>query len=471
MPRIFPVILSGGAGTRLWPLSRELYPKQFHRLGGEHTLFQETLLRVSGPQFSPPVIVCNQEHRFIVNHQLREIGIVPEAVIVEPEGRNTAPAAAIAALLLENRPDALLLMMPSDQVVTDIKKFHAAAAQAEKLADGGALVTFGVAPESPHTGYGYIRRGAASAVMPGAYEVAGFVEKPDAATAESYLQSGDYYWNSGMFMFAPPVYLKALAGLQPGMLDLCRAALAGAKEDLFFRRLSEEFLQIKGDSIDYAVMEHVSHSAVVPVSMGWSDAGTWSSLWETSEKNAEGNCMVGDTLAVATSNTYIRSDDCLVAAVGVRDMIIVATKDVVLVADRKHDQAIKGIVEQLRRDNRRESHTPPVMIRPWGWAKSIDEGPRFHVKQIQIDPGGKLSLQKHWHRSEHWIVVTGTALITRGEESFLLRENESTYIPAGTVHRLENPGKVPLRMIEVQSGEYLEEDDIIRMEDAYGRAG
>jgi mannose-1-phosphate guanylyltransferase/mannose-6-phosphate isomerase len=468
-PKIFPIILSGGSGTRLWPLSRAVSPKQFHALNGPQTLFQDTVLRLQGTAFMPPIVICNHEHRFTVGEQLKAIDIKPHTILVEPVARNTAPAVAIAALLLENEPDALLLISPADHVIRKPERFQAALQHAALIAQQGYLVTFGIDPATPETGFGYIQRG--TALNDHAASIKQFVEKPDRATAERYVADGNYFWNSGIFLFSAKDYLAELERLHPAMLAACRAALTEASEDLFFRRLGDSFAQIKGESIDYAVMEHAAKAAVVPVEMGWSDVGSWSAVWQDGAKNEQGNVLHGDVVTLDTENCYVQSEHKLVATVGVKDLVVVVTRDAVLVSDKKADQQIKHLVETLKRSNRREAEINVAVNRPWGWYMTIDAGSRVHVKQIAVHPGGKLSLQKHWHRSEHWVVVSGSALVTRGDEQFLLRENESTYIPAGEVHRLENPGKVPLRLIEVQSGEYLEEDDIVRVEDVYGRAG
>lgn len=465
MTEVIPVILSGGAGTRLWPLSRELRPKQLLPLTSDTTLLQDTARRVPGR----PIVVCNHEHRFIVAEQLREIGVEPRAVVIEPVGRNTAPAVAVAALLAEADEDSLLLVMPSDHQVKDTDAFRAAIAKAVPLAEAGMLVTFGIRPAEANTGYGYIRQGKP---LDGGFEVERFVEKPDRATAEDYLASGGYLWNGGIFLFSARAYLDELGKRLPAMVAGCRAALAEGVSDLFFFRLADAaFAAIEGQSIDYAVMEHTDRAAVVPVDMGWSDIGSWSALWAESPQDGDGNVLLGDVMATGTRNAYIRSERQLVAAIGVEDLVIVATDDAVLVAGKAHDQDVKKIVERLKAAKRPEACQGSRTWRPWGWFQTIDDGHRFRVKHIRVDPGAKLSLQKHWHRSEHWVVVTGTAMVTCGDKSFVLRENESTFIPAGTVHRLENPGKVPLRMIEVQSGEYVGEDDIVRMDDDYGRSG
>jgi len=459
-----PVILSGGTGTRLWPLSRERMPKQLLKLVGGHTLLQETALRLG----SPPVVVCNVEHRFIVAEQLREIDIEARAVVVEPIGRNTAPAAAVAALMLaESDPDALMLLMPSDHLVADREAFRHAVAIAVPLARDGRMVAFGIAATDPNTGYGYIKAGAA---LVGGHEVERFVEKPDLATAQGYLASGDYVWNSGIFLLPVGLFLAELDAHVPGMVEACRAALADGRSDLFFFRLDEKaFAAIDGQSIDRAVMERSDKVAVVPVAMGWSDVGSWSALWRETPKDDSGNAVIGDVLALDSSGCYLRSERHLIAAIGLRDLVVVVTDDAVLVADKARDQEVKAVVDTLKRQGRAETIQGTRGWRPWGWFETIEQGERFRVKQIHVDPGAKLSLQKHWHRSEHWVVVRGTALVVCGDKSFVLRENESTFIPATIQHRLENPGKLPLRLIEIQSGEYVGEDDIVRLEDVYGR--
>ncbi|MGE5548189.1 MAG: mannose-1-phosphate guanylyltransferase/mannose-6-phosphate isomerase [Solirubrobacterales bacterium] len=464
MAEPIPVILSGGAGTRLWPLSREEYPKQLHRLNSEHSLLQETAGRWPGR----PIVVCNHEHRFIVAEQLRAIGTEPRAIVIEPVGRNTAPAATVAALLAETDPEALLLVMPSDHLVKDVEAFRAAVARAIPLAEQGLLVTFGVTPTRPHTGYGYIQRG--PAVGEG-FAVTRFVEKPDRAAAETYLAAGDHLWNSGIFLFQARLWLDELGRRHPDMVTACRGAVSGGSSDLFFFRLGAAFAAIRPDSIDVAVMETTHRAAVVPVDMGWSDVGSWSAVWGEGSQDADGNVAIGDVMTVATRNSYLHSEGRLVAALGVENMVVVATDDAVLVADKAHDQDVRRLVERLKAEKRPEAVRGKRTWRPWGWFQTVDDGNRFRVKHIHVNPSARLSLQKHWHRSEHWVVVTGTALVTRNDKTFVLRENESTFIPAGAVHRLENPGKMPLRMIEVQSGEYVGEDDIVRLEDTYGRTG
>ena len=467
---LVPVILSGGAGTRLWPLSRELYPKQLLRLVAERTMLQETVARTEGlPELAPPIVVCNENHRFMVAEQLRELGTAPQAIVLEPQGRNTAPAAAIAALLVSGGADAdpVLLVLPADHVITDVPAFQAAVAAGRVAAESGSLVTFGVVPDRAETGYGYIRRGAG----PGpAFTVAKFVEKPDTATARGYVESGEYYWNSGMFMFRASAYLAELGRYAPVMLATCRAALAAAGRDLDFLRLpAQEFASCPSDSIDYAVMEKTDRAVVVPLAAGWSDVGSWAALADALPRDAEGNVTAGDVLTEDSSGCYLHSTSRLVAAVGLRDHVVVETKDAVLVAPRDRVQDVKELVAELKARGRYETSLHREVYRPWGSYDSIDSGDRFQVKRLIVKPGATLSLQLHHHRAEHWVVVTGTAKVTRGDEVFTLSENESTYIPIGARHRIENPGKIPLHIIEVQSGTYLGEDDIVRFEDRYGR--
>jgi mannose-1-phosphate guanylyltransferase/mannose-6-phosphate isomerase len=471
---IHPVILSGGSGSRLWPMSRAGYPKQFLALHGDDgtTMLQATAKRVQRGNFSNPLLVCNEEHRFILAEQLRQVDVKPDGIILEPVARNTAPAVAVAALTLgRTKTDALMLVMPSDHVILDEASFHKAVEAAAEAAAGGALVTFGITPTLPETGYGYIQRGQTwKGDVEGVYEVSRFVEKPDLKTAEQYLDSGDYAWNSGIFLFRADTYIDALERFQPEMLAAVRAALDNSQEDLNFCRLDESaFAASPSNSIDYAVMEHTDNAAVVPVDMGWSDLGAWSALWDIKEKDDQGNVATGDVLLHNTRNSYVHADHAMVAVSGLDDVIVVATDDAVLVVDRHNAQGVKDLVEQLKRDGRGEHHLHTTVHRPWGCYRGIDMGERHQVKRITVKPGEKLSLQMHYHRAEHWIVASGTALVTRGEKQFLLRENESTYIPMGETHRLENPGKVPLDIIEVQSGSYLGEDDIVRFEDGYGR--
>ncbi|MGC2856377.1 mannose-1-phosphate guanylyltransferase/mannose-6-phosphate isomerase [Novispirillum sp. DQ9] len=471
---IYPVILSGGSGTRLWPMSREDYPKQLMPLAGPRTLFQDTVARVSAPEFSPPVVVCNDAHRFIIGEQIREVGREPAVLLLEPHARNTAPAAAVAALWVHARdPEGVLALMPSDHLVTDTEAFRTALSRAAKVAAGRkAMATLGITPRHPETGYGYIRAGQPlSNGATGLHRVERFVEKPDAATAERFLAEGGYYWNSGIFVFPAARYIAELERLRPEMLDACRKALAKAKGDLDFCRLdADAFGSVKGESIDYAVMEHVDDTVVLPVDMGWNDVGAWSALWDVGRKDGAGNVAIGDVVTQDTSNSYIRSNGPLTTVLGLDDVAVVVTDDAVLVAAKDRVQEVKTLVETLRAKGREEVVSHPTVYRPWGSYRGIDAGPNFQVKHITVKPGQKLSLQMHHHRAEHWVVVRGTAKVTNGNETFLLHENQSTYIPLGRTHRLENPGKLPLSLIEVQSGSYLGEDDIIRMEDAFGRA-
>jgi mannose-1-phosphate guanylyltransferase / mannose-6-phosphate isomerase len=469
--QIYPVILSGGAGTRLWPMSREAYPKQLLALASEQSLLQDTVARVTGARFAAPLIVCNAEHRFVIAEQLRQCGTKPSAIVLEPVGRNTAPAVAIAALMLvAENPAALMLVLPSDHVIRDVTAFHAAVDTAAKAAAGGRLVMFGITPTAPETGYGYVERGAALADAGGAFAVKGFVEKPDARRAQQFVAGGKHAWNGGIFLFPASLYLAELERLDPDTLRLSRAALEGATDDLDFTRLAPEpFAKIAGRSIDYAVMEHTDKAAVVPVSLGWSDVGSWSSLWDIAERDANGNAMLGDVIAVDAVDSYLRSEGRLIAAVGVQGLVVVATEDAVLVLPKDRAQDVRRIADVLKQQGRPELGLHPRVYRPWGFYQGIHEGERFQVKRITVSVGQSLSLQMHHHRAEHWIVVNGTAKVTRGEDTFLLHENESTYIPPSTKHRLENPGKVPLSLIEVQSGTYLGEDDIVRFEDIYNR--
>ena len=469
---ITPVILSGGTGTRLWPMSRALYPKQLLPLLSSDSLLQETVRRVGDPaRFAAPLIIANDEHRFIIAEQLRQTAITPQAIILEPVGRNTAPAACVAALVVAaTDPDALLLVMPSDHAIADHAAFEAAIARAAVAAGSGALVTFGIAADRPETGYGYIRRGPALTGHEGSYAVAGFVEKPDRARAESYLAAGDYFWNSGIFLFPARLYLDELAARQPDMVASCRAALDTAQRDLDFLRLDKpSFAAMRGESIDYAVMEHTKRAAIVPVSMGWNDIGSWDALWAIGDKDGAGNVVLGDVVVEDSRNSYLRAEERMIAALGVEDLVVVATGDVVLIAKRDRAQDIKTLVARLDRAGRSETGTHLTVHRPWGTYRSIHAGDRVQVKHIMVKPGAQLSLQMHHHRAEHWVVVSGTAKVVRGEAEMMLHEDESTYIPVGTKHRLENPGKIPLHLIEVQSGPYLGEDDIVRFEDTYGR--
>ena len=469
---VHPVILSGGAGSRLWPLSRSLFPKQLLALAGKHSLIQDTALRAAGSDFAAPLIICNVEHRFLIAQQMREAGVAPGAIVLEPVGRNTAPAAAIAALMVQKKdPEGVLLLMPADHIVRNRTAFLDALDRATAAARQNHLVSFGITPDSPETGYGYIRRGQALAGLEKSFKVARFVEKPDAATAADYVASGDYDWNSGMFVFKAATFLAELEKLEPDLLAACRASLDGAKSDLDFLRLdADSFGKAKSISVDYAVMERTDKAAVVPVDMGWNDIGSWDSLWSVAARDGDGNAVIGDVLQHGVRNSYLRSEGPLVAAVGVEDLVIVATPDAVLVSHRNASQDVKRIVEQLDRSGRELHNTHRKVYRPWGSYEGIDAGDNFQVKHITVNPGAKLSLQMHHKRAEHWIVVSGSAQVTCGDKVFTMRENESTYIPLGSRHRLENLGPEPLHLIEVQSGSYLGEDDIVRFEDTYGRS-
>jgi len=469
---LIPLILSGGSGTRLWPVSRKNLPKQFLALAGNGTLFQRTIERTRRlPDIAAPIVVASENHRFLAADQLLEAGVEGATIVLEPLARNTAPAIALGALeALQHDPDALLLVLPADHLIGDTPAFATAVAQALPLAKDGWLVTFGVRPDRPETGFGYIRR--AEAIDGHGFRVGQFVEKPNLAIAESYLTDGGYDWNSGMFLFKASRYLEELATHAPSMLDAVRAAQAKATIDLDFVRVDQEaFARAPDKSIDYAVMEKTTRAAVIPVSCGWSDVGSWSSLWLTGDKDSDGNLREGDTLAVGTRNSLLRSHTRhLLTTIGVDDLIVVTTPDATLVAHRDAAQDVKKIVEQLKAAGRSEHSLHRVVHRPWGNYDSLEAGERFQVKRIQVKPGASLSLQKHHHRAEHWIVVSGTAEVTCDDKVFLLGENQSTYIPLGSKHRLRNPGKVTLELIEVQSGSYLGEDDIVRYDDVYGRA-
>jgi mannose-1-phosphate guanylyltransferase/mannose-6-phosphate isomerase len=463
---LVPVILAGGTGSRLWPLSRELFPKQFHAIFGEHSLLQNTLLRARAVTDQPPIIVCNEEHRFLVAEQCRALQLKWAKIVLEPEGRNTAPAIALAALSAP--PDSQLLVMPSDHLIDDEAAFKEAVAQALHAACDGGLVTFGVRPSAAETGYGYIS--APAAVMGGgAVPVRSFVEKPDAQTAEQYLASGDYFWNSGMFVLDAANYLRELQQLSPLMAATVAEAHAAGSVDLDFFRPGPAFLDSPADSIDYAVMEKTERAMMVPVDFGWSDVGSWSAIWDASSRDAQGNHLEGDVVAEDTSDSYVLAQNRLVGTIGIDNLVIVETSDAVLVADKDKVQDVRALVQRLKSCEREEYISHKEVFRPWGSYESMQHGDRYQVKRIKVKPGERLSLQKHHHRAEHWIVVHGTAEVTRGEQTFILAENESTYIPLGTQHRLANPGKLPLELIEVQVGSYLGEDDIVRFEDVYGR--
>lgn len=476
---LFPVIMAGGSGSRLWPLSRQLNPKQFLPLAeARHSMLQATILRLQGLPVAQPRLICNEQHRFLAAEQLRQLGMEQASILLEPVGRNTAPAIALAALqALDEAEDPLLLVLAADHLIRDVAAFHASVRTAVPLAEAGKLVTFGIVPTQAHTGYGYIEQG--DALAAGGFAVHRFVEKPDLATAREYLASGRFFWNSGMFLFRASRYLQELERFRPHIPAACRAALAGGTQDMHFTRVDREaFAACPEDSIDYAVMEPLCNAAtgsagevaMVPLDAGWSDIGSWSALWEVGERDADGNVLKGDVLGEATRNTYVHADSRLVATVGVEDLVIVETKDAVLVAHKDRVQEVKQIVERLKREGRNEHLDHREVYRPWGVYDCIDDGQRYQVKHITVKPGAKLSLQMHHHRAEHWVVVSGTARVTNGEQSYLVTENQSTYIPIGQVHSLENPGIIPLELIEVQSGAYLGEDDIVRLEDRYGRS-
>ena len=466
---MIPIILSGGSGTRLWPLSRKMYPKQFLSLLHKQTMLQKTLSRLDGLSHSAPTVVCNHEHRFIVAEQARQIGIEDLSIILEPVGRNTAPAIAVAAIrAVELADDPVLLVLSADHEIKDEKAFCEAVRRAQPLAEAGKLVTFGIVPTQAATGYGYIKRGTADG---GGFIVDQFVEKPELETAEKYLAAGDYYWNSGMFMFKAQSYLAELEKFNPDMIGHCRQAIANLREDIGFLRLdAEAFANCEADSIDYAVMEKTGLACVVPMDAGWSDIGSWSSLWEQGDKDKSGNSTHGDVITSDTEDSLVHAESRLVTAVGVKNLVIIETHDAVLVADKTQAEEVKQIVERLKLDEREEENFHRIVYRPWGSFDSIDEGDRYKVKRITVKPGARLSKQMHHHRAEHWIVVKGKARVFRNDEIFDVHENESVFIPLGATHYIENPGVIPLDIIEVQSGSYLGEDDIVRFDDVYGRS-
>lgn len=469
---IIPVILAGGSGTRLWPLSRELYPKQLISLVDNDTMLQNTIKRLDGVEKKgAPIIICNEDHRFMVAEQIRQIGVMNPMIMLEPMGKNTAPAVAVAAIqAFYSDPEAILLIMPADHYIENTEAFVATVNKAATMASGSIMMTFGIVPESPETGYGYIKASKSYDDDKGAFCIEKFVEKPDLATAKKYVESGEYYWNSGMFMFRAATYLEELSKFAPEMVKHCETAVKLGKSDLDFIRLDKEsFSECPSDSIDYAVMEKTDSGVMIPLKAGWNDLGSWQSLWQTGKKDCNMNVLHGDTLIHDVKNSYIHASERMVAAIGLENHIIIETSDAILVSPMDRSQDIKHLVSRLKKSERSEAKIHRKVYRPWGSYESIDFAERFQVKRITVKPGGVLSLQKHYHRAEHWIVVKGTALVTKDSESFLLKEDESTYLPLGVTHRLENPGKIPLELIEVQTGPYLGEDDISRFEDVYGR--
>lgn len=469
---LLPIIMAGGSGSRLWPMSRELYPKQFLKLHGVHSMLQATLNRLDGIDVMEPVVICNEDHRFLVAEQLRQLNKLSRNIILEPVGRNTAPAIALAALnAVVNGNDPTILVLAADHIISDISAFHEAIEKAIPSANEGRLVTFGIVPTGAVTGYGYIHRGKKLTGENQLFEVKRFVEKPDITTAESYVSSGEYYWNSGMFMFRAKQYLQELGKYRPDILKICQQAIDTSCSDSDFITIDKEiFKTCPDESIDYAVMEKTADAIVIPLDAGWSDVGSWSALWEVSNKDEFGNAISGDSFLSDTKNCYINTDEKLIAAIGVENLVIVNTKDAVLVVDKSKVQDVKKIVEYLKDNNRSEYRRHRESYRPWGRSDMVVSESRFNVNRITVKPGGSFSLQMHHHRAEHWVVLSGTAKVMIGDKTFLITENQSTFIPIGSIHQLENPGKIPLELLEIQSGSYLGDDDIIRIKDHYGRS-
>jgi len=467
---LIPIIMAGGTGSRLWPMSRELYPKQFLRLNGEQSMLQDTVSRLDDLNISTPIVICNEQHRFLAAEQLRQINQLSNNIILEPVGRNTAPAIALAALsATANGEDPLLLILAADHVIENVQSFHQAVIAATPLAEQGKLVTFGIVATGPETGYGYIQRG--DSFSDTAFDVKRFVEKPDLDTAQEYLSSGEYYWNSGMFLFRAKRYLQELGTFRPDILKACQQAMENVKVDSvqdFIRVDLASFSACPDESVDYAVMEKTTEAVVLPLDAGWNDVGSWSALWEVNSKDSNGNALAGDIYTHNTSNCYINTDDTLVAAIGVENLVIINTKDALLVIDKSQVQDVKKVVDYLKSNHRREHRLHRESYRPWGHHDRVVDTPRYQINRVTVKPGGKFSLQKHLHRAEHWVVLAGTAEVTLDNKTYLLTENQSTFIPIGSIHMLENPGKIPLELLEISSGSYLGEDDIIRLKDHYG---
>ncbi|HFZ8994093.1 TPA: mannose-1-phosphate guanylyltransferase/mannose-6-phosphate isomerase [Citrobacter freundii] len=468
---MYPVIMAGGTGSRLWPMSRELYPKQFLRLNSQWSMLQETVLRLKGVEINSPVVICNEQHRFLAAEQLRQINQYSPNIILEPVGRNTAPAIALAALnVLDLDDDPVMLVLAADHVIDDVERFHKAIKTALPLAEAGKLVTFGIVPTAPEVGYGYIQRGNSVGDSDSAFQVHRFVEKPNLETAKLYLDSGEYYWNSGMFLFKAKRYLQELAEYRPDILENCKQAMESRKKDSTqdFIRINEQiFSACPDESIDYAVMEKTHDAVVIPLDAGWNDVGSWSALWEVNQRDENGNALHGDTFTHNTNNCYINTDDKLVATIGVEDLIVVNTKDAVLVINKSQVQDVKKVVEFLKNNSRSEYKIHRESYRPWGRHDKVVDTEKYRIHRVTVKPGGKFSLQKHIHRAEHWVILSGTAQVTLDDKTFLLTENESTFIPIGATHMLENPGKIPLELLEIVSGSYLGDDDIIRLKDHY----